>query len=112
VPNFSQCMVSALRMTRGEEEYLLICCPSDHTGGDWAGRFNGKVYTFLLDEQCSMTLQNTLQLNDSFFAYSSMTEMADGSVGILYEDDCASYRAGNYFGKHSHITWKNLGKLI
>lgn len=112
VLNFSQCMVSALRVTRGEKEYLLICCPSDHTGGDWGGRFNGKVYIFLLGENCEMVLEDAVQLNDSFFAYSCMTEMSDGSIGILYEDDCTGYKAGNYFGKRSHITWKNLGKIV
>lgn len=108
VPNFSQCMISALRVTRNGKEYLLTCCPSDAGGGDWAGRFNGKVYVFALDENCAMRLEKTLQLNDSFFAYSCMAELPDGSIGILYEDDCIGYRAGNYFGERSHIVWKTL----
>lgn len=111
VPNFSQCMISALRVSRGGREYLLTCCPSDAAGGDWAGRFNGKVYLFSLDENCGMHPEKTLQLNDSFFAYSSMAELPDG-IGILYEDDCIAYRAGGYTGSCSHITWRKLADLI
>lgn len=108
--NFSNCMVSALRCQRtcGGREVILVCCPSDSDGGLWAGRFNGKIYGYLVDEDRSMRLIGTHLLNDSFFAYSNMAQLSDGTLGVLYEDDCISYRAGNYEGKASHITFKKV----
>ena len=55
-----------------------------------------------------MTLIAAHQLNDGFFAYSNMAQLPDGTVGILYEDDCMSYAAGNYYGKASHISYVNI----
>lgn len=108
--NFSNCMVSSLRCsgTCGGREVILVCCPSDSDGGLWAGRFRGKIYAYLLNEDHSMTLHGTYPLNDGFFAYSNMAQLPDGSIGILYEDDCISYRAGDYEGKASHITFTTV----
>lgn len=110
VANFSQCMVSAIKYSRtiNGKEAVFVCCPSDSSGGCWAGRFNGKIYVFTLDDSNAMTLAGSYQINDSFFAYSNMTECADGSIDLLYEDDCISYTAGSYDGIASHITYKNL----
>lgn len=110
VPNFSRCMISAIRLRRTRQETILVCCPSDSEGGMWAGRFNGKIHVFSLDEQNNMTLESAYQLNEGFFAYSNMSERADGSIDILYEDDCISYRAGNHFGKRSQIVYRHLEK--
>ena len=108
--NFSHCMVSSLRYSKTYEgrEVVLVCCPSDSTGGLWAGRFRGKIYAYSLDENNAMTLIAAHQLNDGFFAYSNMAQLPDGTVGILYEDDCMSYAAGNYYGKASHISYVNI----
>lgn len=108
--NFSNCMVSSLRCSRTckGREVILVCCPSDSDGGLWAGRFRGKIYAYLLNEDQSMNLYGIYQLNDSFFAYSNMAQLPDGRIGILYENDCISYRAGNYEGKASHITFTKV----
>lgn len=108
--NFSHCMVSSLRCSKtyGGREVVLVCCPSDSSGGLWAGRFRGKIYAYALDETNAMTLIGTHQLNDGFFAYSNMAQLPDGRVGVLYEDDCMSYAAGNHYGKSSHISYKNI----
>ena len=110
VGNFSHCMVSSLHceQTSGGREVVLVCCPSDSAGGLWAGRFNGKIYAYILDKQNSMTLIGTYQLNNSFFAYSNMVQLPDGTVGVLYENDCISYPAGKYAGRASHITYTNV----
>ena len=108
--NFSHCMVSSLRCTgtwKGRE-VVLVCCPSDNNGGLWAGRFNGKIYAYTLDEENRMTLIGTHQLNEGFFAYSNMAQLPDGAVGVVYEDDCISYPAGRYEGKASHISYTNV----
>ena len=110
VGSFSHCMVSSLkcRGTCGGREAVLVCCPSDSGGGLWAGRFNGKIYAFTLDEENRMALLGTHPLNCGFFAYSNMVQLPNGTVGVLYEDDCISYRAGNYEGKASHITYTGV----
>lgn len=110
VANFSQCMVSAIKYSKtiNGKEVVLVCCPSVSNKGEWAGRFNGKIYAFTLDDNNAMTLLNSYQINESFFAYSNMTERADGSIDLLYEDDCISYAAGNYYGNRSHISYKNV----
>ena len=108
--NFSHCMVSSLRCAKVSKgrEVVLVCCPSDSGGGLWAGRFKGKIYAYALDEQNRMTLIGKQQLNDSFFAYSNMVQLPNGTIGVLYEDDCISYPAGRYAGKASHITYTNV----
>lgn len=110
VGNFSNCMVSSLRCTKKwmGKEVVLVCCPSDSNGGMWAGRFDGCVYAFTLNEANRMTLIGTHRLNKGFFAYSSMAQLPDGKIGVLYEDDCISYRAGSYEGKASHITYTTV----
>lgn len=108
--NFSNCMVSSLclRGTCGGREAVLVCCPSDSCGGLWSGRFNGKIYAYLVNEDRGMELWGIYQLNRGFFAYSNMAQLPDGTIGVLYEDDCISYRAGNYKGKASRITYTNV----
>lgn len=108
--NFSHCMVSSLRCagTWKGREVVLVCCPSDSGGGLWSGRFNGRIYAYALDDENRMTLIGKHPLNKGFFAYSNMAQLPDGRVGVLYEDDCISYRAGNYEGKASHITYTTV----
>ena len=110
VGNFSNCMVSALRCAKKWKgrEVVLVCCPSDAGGGMWAGRFNGRIYAYTLDEENRMALVGTHQLNDGFFAYSNMAQLPDGRIGVLYEDDCINYRAGSYEGNASHITYTTV----
>ena len=110
VANFSNCMVSSLlySKTYGGEPVVLVCSPSKSSGGTWAGRFNGKIYAFTLDSSNAMTLLGSYQVNNSFFAYSNMAELSDGTVGLLYEDDCISYAAGSYYGNASHISYTNV----
>ena len=108
--NFSHCMVSAHKCidTCGGQEVILVCCPSDATGGMWAGRFGGTIYAYELDEKNNMTLLGTHRLNHGFFAYSGMAQQPDGTLGVLFEDDCISYQAGHYEGLASHITFCKL----
>ena len=110
VCSFSNCMVSSLRCagTCNGREVVLVCCPSDAAGGLWAGRFRGKLYAFALDGHNRMELMGTHQLNEGFFAYSNMAQLPDGTLALLYEDDCISYRAGQYEGQASHITYTHV----
>ena len=112
VTNFSTCMVSSLHYSKTYQgkEVVLVCCPSKPGAGDWNGRFNGKIHMFTLDDNNAMTLVGSYALNgeSEFFAYSNMAEMNDGTIGVLYEDDCISYSAGSYTGNASHITYTSV----
>ncbi len=110
IDNFSNCMISVVKCLKkiNDKDVILVSCPSDATGGMWGGRFRGKIYMFTLDVQNKMTLEREYPINEGFFAYSCMTQRSDGSVHLLYEDDCISYRAGNHEGVCSHITYRNF----
>lgn len=112
VANCSFCMISALRYSKkiDGKEAILVCCPS--VVGRWDGRFNGRIFTFTLDDKNNMTLFHTYAVNGAeekeFFAYSCMTELADGSIGLLYEDSCIHYQGKPHGAGHSRVVYKNI----
>lgn len=112
VPNCSSCMISALVYSKkiDGKEAILVCCPS--VVGRWDGRFNGRIFTFTLDEKNNMTLFSTYAVNGieekEFFAYSCMTELSDGSIGLLYEDSCTHYQGKPHGAGHSRVVYKNI----
>lgn len=55
--------------------------------GNANSRTNGKIYTFVVNEDKTLTLVNTYEVTASgvSYGYSSLTEMADGSIALLYE---------------------------
>ena len=59
-----------------------LSCP---TGGS---RANGKIYTGLVQENGSINWEYdySVTANGGYYAYSCLTELADGSVGLLYEN--------------------------
>ena len=61
---------------------ILLSCP---TGGS---RANGKIYTGLVQENGSINWEYdySVTANGGYYAYSCLTELADGSVGLLYEN--------------------------
>ncbi len=61
---------------------ILLSCP---TGGS---RANGKIYVGLVQENGSINWEYdySVTANGGYYAYSCLTELADGSVGLLYEN--------------------------
>lgn len=59
-----------------------------------------------------MTLVDTYAVNgfekDKFFAYSCMTELSDGSIGLLYEDSCMSYQGKSQGAGYSRVVYKKI----
>ena len=110
IDNFSNCMVSVTKYSKTlkGKEILLVSCPSESSGGTWGGRFHGKIYVFSLDDKNQMYLEDSYPIYEGFFAYSCMAEREDGSIDVLFEDDCISYPAGNYCGVCSHIKYINM----
>ncbi len=68
------------------KQVILVSCPAD-VSGQW-NRYNGKIYTFTFDGT-NMELVGTYDVDNSSskdaFSYSCLTELADGSIGMLYE---------------------------
>lgn len=112
VPNCSNCMISALAYSKkiDGKEAVFVCCPS--VIGTWTGRFNGKIFIFMLDDRNNMTLSYSYAVNglekDEFFAYSCMTELSDGSIGLLYEDSCINYQGKPYGVGYSRVVYKKI----
>lgn len=82
--NFSGCNVTALAYSRkvNGKQAVLVGCP-----GGPGGRVNGKIFTFLIGENNSMTLASTFSVPDrgSLYNYSCLTELEDGTIGLLWE---------------------------
>jgi len=85
--------VSAIRYSKTIEDKPVILFSTATVGGAY-DRKNGKIYVFVVDletEGKPMTLVATYDNDPSsesdIYAYSSITEQADGSIGLLYEYD-------------------------
>lgn len=91
----SNTQISAITYSRtvNGEQVILVSCPTgpDRGGSYESGagkRLNGSIFVFTVNAAGEMTLKNTLIVNDNDhqFMYSCLTERADGSVAILYEE--------------------------
>lgn len=89
----SDCQLSVIHysQTIDGKEAILVSCPSTLDS-----RTNGKIFVFTVNEDNSLTAAYSYQVNTGAFQYSCLTELSDGSIGILYEDGAAS------------ITYKNI----
>ena len=90
----STCNVTAISYSKkiNGKQAILVACP----GG--SGRTNGKVFTFLVEEDNSMTLLSTFSVPDtsSGYCYSCMTELDDGTIGLLWEPSHQAILYDNY----------------
>ncbi|MEY8427459.1 exo-alpha-sialidase [Lachnospiraceae bacterium 46-15] len=82
VPSGSDCNLSAISYSKkiNGKQAIMVACPS-------SGRSNGKIYTFLVndDDQHTIELLNAYALGSGGYAYSCLTEQADGSLALLWE---------------------------
>lgn len=83
----SECNVTAIAYSKkiDGKEAVLVSCPSTRNA-----RSNGVIYTFLVNDDKTMTLKSTFAMPKDYgsrYAYSCMDELSDGSIGILYEPD-------------------------
>lgn len=96
VPKTTMNQVSAIRYSMEINGKPVIMVSTAATGS--RTRENGKIYAFNLenDEGRTMKLIGTYEVNKlgEVYGYSSLTELTDGSIGLLYEDTWihASYR--------------------
>ena len=85
VPNTPNNQLSVLRYSKPIDGKTAILV-STATGG---GRQNGRIYTFLLNDDKTLSLAYTYVVNDNGadYVYSSLAELKDGSIGLLYENE-------------------------
>lgn len=95
----SNCQLSVIHYSKkiNGKESIVVSCPAQYEKGDWGSatsgsRENGKIFVFTLDENNTMSVAYTYELTaaDEYFAYSCLTELENGDIGILYENGAAS----------------------
>lgn len=106
-PSQSWCMVSSMlySKTLGGKPVILVTCPTSSSG-----RYNGKMHLFTLNDNNTMNYVDAYEINgaSNFFAYSDMAELADGTIALLYEDDCKYYNWTDGQTHASHITYTTV----
>lgn len=58
--------------------------------GDGRSRSNGTIYLLTLEDDNAVSLVNSRHITIGYYAYSCLTEMADGDLALLYECGDAS----------------------
>lgn len=83
----SDCQLSVIHysQTIDGKEAILVSCPSTLDS-----RTTGKIFVFTVNADNSLTAAYSYQVNTGAFQYSCLTELSDGSIGILYENGAAS----------------------
>ncbi len=91
----SNCQISAITYSKtiDDKQVILVSCPTgpSEAGSDQSGasyRLNGKIFAFTVESDGSMTKVGSVDVTSggAQFMYSCMTELTDGTIGILYED--------------------------
>lgn len=91
---WSDCNVSAVRYSKkvNGKDLVLVACPSGP-----GGRRNGKIYSFLVNNDESKTMEPLCEFEikdpgyGDDFAYCCMAELSDGTIGILWEASAGGY---------------------
>lgn len=92
----STCNVTAIKYSKkiDGKDAILVAMP----GG--SGRANGKIFTFLVNDDANktLTLKSTFSVpnSSSAYAYSCMSELPDGTIGLLWENSGAAIRYDNF----------------
>ncbi|MBQ7801722.1 MAG: S-layer homology domain-containing protein [Oscillospiraceae bacterium] len=79
------CQLSAITYSKliDGKTAILLSAPS-------SGRSNGKIFVGLVNEDKSISWNYTYSVNSGTYQYSSLTELSDGSIGLLYESGSAA----------------------
>lgn len=97
VSNNSNCQISALKysQTINGKEAILLSCPTE---SGWGSRSAGKVFVGLVNDDGTMDFNSfsSTAVTNGTFQYSCLTELNDGSIGLLYENGSASIQYTNF----------------
>lgn len=100
VSNNSNCQISALKysQTINGKEAILLSCPTESSGLFGNTRSAGKIFVGLVNDDGTMDFNSfsSTAVTDGTFQYSCLTELSDGSVGLLYENGSASIQYTNF----------------
>lgn len=99
VSNNSNCQISALKysQTINGKEAILLSCPTE-SSGLFGTRSAGKIFVGLVNDDGTMDFNSfsSTAVTDGTFQYSCLTELSDGSVGLLYENGSANIQYTNF----------------
>lgn len=97
VSNNSNCQISALKYSRtiNGKEAILLSCPTESS---WGSRSAGKIFVGLVNDDGTMDFSSfsSTAVTNGTFQYSCLTELNDGSIGLLYENGSASIQYTNF----------------
>lgn len=109
LPSNGNCMLSFINTdkTVGGKKVIMGSYASNQFK-----RADGVVRTGVIEKDNSVTWLDTYHVNQGFFAYSCLTQLSDGNIGFLYEDEPAhiSYKVLTVDdnGKISDINGNNI----
>ncbi len=97
----TNCNLSAITYSKeiDGKQVILVSCPA---GGVLAGgneRRNGRIFAFQVEENWRLTPIGTpfvVKDSSDAFQYSCLTELNDGTIGLLWENGSASMRYDRY----------------
>lgn len=96
VPSDKNVNISAISYSRDADgKQVILVAVAAATEGLYP-RKNGKIYTFVVNDDKTMTLKKGYEITgeSEAYSYSCLTELADGTIGLLYEK-----------GDSGNITW-------
>ena len=97
ISNNSNCQISALKysQTINGKEAILLSCPTESS---WGSRSAGKIFVGLVNDDGTMDFSSfsSTAVTNGTFQYSCLTELNDGSIGLLYENGSASIQYTNF----------------
>ena len=88
----SGCQLTAIKYS-GQidgKDVILVAGPTSYR------RINGYIYTFLVNEDNSMELAYAYNITPDFYAYSCLTEMANGDIALLWESNGSALTFSTY----------------
>ena len=87
------CMVSFINTTHTVGGKPVVLCSM---GGSAKGRANGVLRVGVIGDRNRIDWISELPVNEGFFAYSCLTELSDGKIALLFEDEAAHFCYGVY----------------
>ena len=80
----ASCMSSFINTSKiiNGRKVILGSYPSD-----FSGRADGVIRVGLVNDDNAIDWVTTYHVNDGFYAYSCLTELSDGNIALLYEDE-------------------------
>lgn len=82
------CMVSFINTTRTVGGKPVVLCSM---GSSAKGRANGVIRVGVIGDKNRIDWVSETPVNEGFFAYSCLTELSDGKIALLFEDEAAHF---------------------